>query len=107
MGAASLPSGAGESGADRLDQAAMRIGGHQSDGGEAAGGQVAEEPQPARAVLGVRLSAGSRIYPVAVGVDPGGGRGRKSACGNRHAEGLGPPPAVPRHRECVAARSSV
>ena len=52
MGAASLPSGAGESGADRLDQAAMRIGGHQSDGGEAAGGQVAEEPQPARAVLG-------------------------------------------------------
>jgi hypothetical protein len=47
MGAASLPSGAGESGADRLDQAAVGVEGHQPDTGEAAGGQVAEERQPA------------------------------------------------------------
>jgi hypothetical protein len=30
----------------------VRVGGHQSDAGEAAGGQVAEEPQPAGAVFG-------------------------------------------------------
>jgi hypothetical protein len=49
MGAAALPRGAGERGADRLDQAAVRVGGHQPDAGEAAGGQVAEERQPAGA----------------------------------------------------------
>jgi hypothetical protein len=70
MGAASLPSGAGESGADRLDQAAVRVGGHQPDAGEAARGQVAEEPQPAGAVLGGGHVQAEDL-PIAVGVDPG------------------------------------
>ena len=70
MGAASLPSGAGESGADRLHQAAVRVGGHQPDSGEAAGGQVAEERQPAGAVLGGGHVQAEDL-PIAVGVDPG------------------------------------
>ena len=70
MGAASLPSGAGESGADRLDQAAVCVGGHQSDAAEAAGGQVAEEPQPAGAVLG-GCHVQAEDLPIAVGVNLG------------------------------------
>ena len=70
MGAASLPSGAGESGADRLDQAAVRVGGHQPDAAEAAGGQVSEEPQPAGTVLsGGHVQA--EDLPVAIAVDSG------------------------------------
>ena len=43
VGAAPLPGRAGQGGADRLDQAAVRVGGDQLDAGQAAGGQVAEE----------------------------------------------------------------
>ena len=54
VGAAALPGRAGQRGADRLDQAAVRVGGDQLDAGQAAGGQVAEERQPAGAVLSAR-----------------------------------------------------
>ena len=70
MGAASLPSGAGEGGADRRDQAAVRVAGDQGDPRQAAGGQVAEEPQPAGAVLGGGHVQAEDL-PIAVGVDPG------------------------------------
>jgi len=40
-----LPGRAGQRGADRLDQPAVGIGGHQLHAREAAGGQVAEEGQ--------------------------------------------------------------
>src|SRR3712207_6034137 len=49
---ASLPGGAGQRGADGLDQAAVRIGGDQLDPGQAARGQIPQERQPAGAVLG-------------------------------------------------------
>ena len=70
MGAAPLPIGAGKGSADRLDQPAVGVGGDQADAGEAAGDQVAEERQPAGAVLGGgHLQA--EDLPVAVGVYPG------------------------------------
>jgi hypothetical protein len=52
MGAAALPGRTGQGRADGLHEAAVRVGGDQPDSGQAAGGQVAEERQPARAVLG-------------------------------------------------------
>ena len=49
----------------------MGVGGDQRDPGQAAGGQVAEERQPAGAVLGGGdLQAEDLAVPV--GVDPGG-----------------------------------
>ena len=74
MGSASLPGGAGQRGADRLDQTAVGVAGDQGDPGQAAGGQVAEEPQPAGAVLGGG-DVQAEDLPVAVGVDPGGQQG--------------------------------
>jgi hypothetical protein len=47
-----LPTGAGQGGADRVDQPGVRIGGDQCDAGQAAGDQVSEERQPAGTVLG-------------------------------------------------------
>ena len=70
MGAASLPSGAGESGADRLDQTAVRVAGDQGDPRQAAGGQITEEPEPASAVFGGGdVQAEDLSIPVAVDPD--------------------------------------
>ncbi len=55
VGAAALPGGAGQSRTQRRHQAAVGVGGHQADPGQAADGQVAEERQPAGAVLGVLM----------------------------------------------------
>ena len=52
VGAAALPAGAGQRGADRGDQAAVGVAGDQAHAVQAAGGEVAEEGQPAGAVLG-------------------------------------------------------
>ena len=51
MGAAPLPRRAGQDRADRVDQAAVRIRGHQLHSGQATGDQGAQERHPARAVL--------------------------------------------------------
>jgi hypothetical protein len=70
VGAAPLPRCAGQGGADGVGQAAVGVGGHQRHAGQATGGQVAEEHQPAGAVL----SGGDlqpQDLPVPVGVDPG------------------------------------
>jgi hypothetical protein len=49
---APLPAGSGQRGADGIDQATVRVTGDQPHPGQAAGDQVAEERQPAGAVLG-------------------------------------------------------
>ena len=70
MGAAALPAGAGQRGADRRDQAGVGIGDDQLDPGQAASDQPAQQRQPAGAIL-----AGGDVeaedLPVPVGVDPG------------------------------------
>jgi hypothetical protein len=71
VGAAALPGGAGQGGADGLDQATMRVAGDQPRPAQAAGGQVAEESQPADAVLGAG-DLQAEDLPVPVGVDAGG-----------------------------------
>ena len=54
-----------------VDQPGVGVGGDQRDPGQAAGGQVAEEAEPAGAVLGGGdLQAEDLAVPV--GVDPGG-----------------------------------
>ena len=70
MGAAALPGGAGQGGAQRGDQAGVGVGGDQRDPGQAAGGQVAEERQPAGPVLGGG-DVDAEDLAVPVGVDPG------------------------------------
>jgi hypothetical protein len=72
--AAALPPGAGQGGADRLDQPAMGVAGDQLDPGEAAGGQVPEEGQPAGAVLGGG-DLQAQDLPVPVGVHAGRDQG--------------------------------
>ena len=74
MRAAPLPGRAGQGRADRGDQAAVGVGGDQLDPGQAAGGQVAEEPEPAGAVLGGG-DLQAEDLPVPVGVDPGRDQG--------------------------------
>ena len=69
MGAAALPGRTGQGRADGLHEAAVRVGGDQPDPGQAAGGQVAEERQPARAVLG-RGDLQPEDFPVPTSVDP-------------------------------------
>ena len=68
MGAAALPGRTGQRGADRGHQPGVGIGGDELDPGQAAGGQVAEEREPAGAVL-----AGGDLHPqdlaVSIGVD--------------------------------------
>jgi hypothetical protein len=71
MGPAPLPAGAGQGRADRGHELAVRVGGDQLDAGQAAGGQVPEEPRPPRAVLGGG-DLQAQDLPVPVGVDPGG-----------------------------------
>jgi hypothetical protein len=62
-----LPARAGQRRADRGDQPAVAVAGHQAHAGQAAGGQVAEEAQPARAVLGAGgLQAEDLAVPVGV-----------------------------------------
>src|SRR3954470_12227097 len=74
VGAAALPGGAGQGRADGVDQAAVGVGGDELDSGEAAGGEVAEEGQPAGAVLGGG-DLQAEDLPVPVGVHPGGDQG--------------------------------
>jgi hypothetical protein len=70
VGAAPLPGRARQGRADRLGQAAVGVAGDQGDAGQAAGGQVPEEPQPARAVLGAG-DLQAQDFPVPVCVHPG------------------------------------
>ena len=74
MGAAPLPGCAGQGRGDRVDQPAVGVAGDELDPAQAAGAQVAEEPQPPGAVL-----AGGDLDPedlaVAVGVHAGGDQG--------------------------------
>jgi len=51
MGAAALPARAGQGRADRDHQAGVRVGSDELNAGQAAGGEVAEERQPAGPVL--------------------------------------------------------
>ena len=74
MRPAPLPAGAGQGGPDGVDQPAVRVAGDQGDAGEAAGGQVAEEGQPAGAVLGAG-DLQAEDLPVPVAVHPGGHQG--------------------------------
>ena len=100
MSAASLPGSTRQGRADRLDQAAVRVGGDQRDAGQAAGGQVPEEPQPPGAVLGSG-DLQAEDLPVPVGVDPrGSGRAR-----SRSGRPRGPSaPARPPRRTCTGRR---
>jgi hypothetical protein len=92
VGAAALPGRAGQRRADRGDQPLVGVGGDQRDAGQPAGGQVAEEPEPAGAVLrGADLQA--EDLPVPVGVDPGGDQGvhvdHPAALADLEHEGVG------------------
>jgi hypothetical protein len=69
MGAAALPARAGQGRPDRGDEAVVGIGGHQAHAGQTPRGQVPEERQPARAVLG-RGDLQPEDLPVPVSVDP-------------------------------------
>jgi hypothetical protein len=72
--AAALPGRAGQGRPDRGDQPVVGVGGDQRDAGQAAGGQVAEEPEPAGAVLGGgHLQA--QDLPVSIGVHARGNQG--------------------------------
>jgi len=67
MGAAPLPRRSGQGGADRRGQTRVGVAGDESDAGQAAGDQVAQERQPARTVLGGGdLQAEDLAVPVAV-----------------------------------------
>ena len=74
VGPAALPGRTGQGRADRVDQPAVGVGGDQRDPGQAAGGQVPEEAQPAGAVLGAG-DLQAEDLPVPVAVDPGGQQG--------------------------------
>lgn len=73
-GAAALPRDAGQHGSDRGHESGVGVGDGEVDAGQAAGGQRAQERQPAGAVL-----AGGDVQaedlPVAVGVDADGDQG--------------------------------
>jgi len=51
MGAAPLPRRSGQGGADRRGQTRVGVAGDESDAGQAAGDQVAQERQPTGAIL--------------------------------------------------------
>jgi hypothetical protein len=64
---APLPGSSGQGGADRLNEAAVGVGGDELDAGQAAGGQVPEERQPPRAVLSLGdLQAQDLPVPISV-----------------------------------------
>jgi len=70
VGAAALPRGAGEVGGDGLAQPGVRVGGHESDPGQAAGDEVGEELVP----RGAGFRGGhphAEDFAVAVAVDAG------------------------------------
>ena len=67
---AALPRGPGQHGGDRVHQPGVVVAGHQLDAGQAAGGQAAQERQPARAVLGAG-HVDAEDLPAPVGVDAG------------------------------------
>ena len=54
VGAAALPGRAGQHRGDRVHQPGVVVADDQRDAGQAAGGQAAQERQPARAVLAGR-----------------------------------------------------
>ena len=70
--AAPLPGGPGQGGGDGVHQPGVVVAGHQLHAGQAAGGQAAQERQPARAVLAggdvdaEDLPAPVRVHPVAI-----------------------------------------
>jgi hypothetical protein len=69
-GAASLPGSAGQDRADRVHQAGVGVGDDQLDAGQAAGGQGAQEGEPAGAVLGGGdVDAEDLAVPVGVDAD--------------------------------------
>ena len=89
---APLPGGAGQHRGDGVHQPGVVIAGHQLHAGQAAGGQAAQERQPARAVLGAgHVDAEDLAAPV--GVDAG----RDQAV---HVDGAGRPrgPSGSAHR---------
>jgi collagen type II alpha len=64
------PGRAGQRRADRVDQAAVRVAGDELDSGQAASDEVAEEAQPAGAVLGAGdLQAEDLAVPLGVHPD--------------------------------------
>jgi hypothetical protein len=70
MGAGALPGGAGQDRADRVDQAGVGVGDDRLDAGQAAGGQGAQEGEPAGAVLGGGdVDAEDLAVPVGVDAD--------------------------------------
>jgi hypothetical protein len=71
VGAAALPRRPGQGRSQGGDQAGVGVGGHQGDPGQAAGGQIAAERQPAGTVFG-RRHVHAEDLPVAVGVHPAG-----------------------------------
>jgi hypothetical protein len=74
VGPASLPGRAGQGGAEGLDQPAVGVAGDELDAGQSACGQLAEEGEPAGAVLGAG-DLQAEDLAVSVGVDPGGDQG--------------------------------
>lgn len=68
MGAAALPAGTRQRGADRRHQAAVGVGDDQAYSGQPAGGQRAQEGQPAGAVF-VRGDLQAEDFSAAVSVD--------------------------------------
>jgi hypothetical protein len=74
VGAAALPDRSGQGRADRLGQAAVRIGGHQRHAGQATCGEVTEETQPPRAVLGAG-DVQAQDLAIPAGVDTGRDQG--------------------------------
>ena len=69
MSTAPLPRGPRQGGADRTDQPGVSVGGDEFDSGQAAGGQGAQEGQPASSVLGGG-DVDTEDFAVALGVDP-------------------------------------
>lgn len=87
MAAATLPAGADEHRADRVDQSFVRVGDDELDPAQAAGDQRPQEPQPAGAVFGGdQVDAEDLALPV--GVDPVG----------EHDRDLHDPPALAARR---------
>jgi hypothetical protein len=74
MGPAALPRRPRQGRPDGVDQPAVRVGGDELNAGQAAGGQVPEEGQPAGAVLGGG-DLQAEDLPMPVGVHAGGDQG--------------------------------
>jgi len=71
VGAAALPARSGQGGLNRVDEAGVRVRGHELDAGEAAGDERAQEGEPGRPVL-LRDDVQAERLAVALGVDGDG-----------------------------------